>query len=182
MIHFVLTTARRTPERRPSLLFDEQGRSQLLGYAAFSTVSKWPATDAHRLFHAHAHDALVLGRRDDTLQMGLWTTAGAETIRLPFAITARSTCRKKALAQPLTVTPDPLLEAPADGLRDLPVLPRSPDAIRPPFRFRLFWPLEAMGTAPERRGAAPTPHSRSRMDAGGSCRSNWWRPSTRVPF
>lgn len=152
MIYFVLDYRTKNSGEAAFSLFDEQGRPQP-GYAAFSTVSKWFAGSTpigHFTLTPATH--LVLGYRDDMLQIGLWTTEGTESIRLPFAITRAVDLLGKPVApvQPLTVTPDPLfLEAPVDGLRDLPVLPKiagcDPSAVSD---SDPFWPLEAMGTAP----------------------------------
>ncbi|NLB69629.1 MAG: hypothetical protein GX804_08105 [Lentisphaerae bacterium] len=152
MIYFVLDYRTKNTGEAAFSLIDEEGRPQP-GYVTFTTVSKWFAASTpigHYKLSPTVH--LVIGHRDNKLQMGLWSTEGTENICLPFKLTqvidmmGRSVSVEKELA----ITPDPIfLEAIADGLTGLHELDKiegsDPGKISDP---DAFWPVKAMESSP----------------------------------
>ncbi len=152
LIYFTLDYRTRNPGEAAFSLIDPEGRPEP-GYVAFATVSKWFAAAeplGHILLTPTAH--MVIGRRGETLQLAVWSTAGPETIRLPFAVTRGVSLfgEPVAITEALTAGPEPVfLEASAAGFAGLTVLPEitgtHPADVG---ATALFWPAAGMISAP----------------------------------
>lgn len=144
LTYFVLRYDTKNTGEAAFSLLDQENRPEP-GYVAFSGVSRWFAASmpiGHYQLTPTTH--MVIGHREEKLQLAVWDTAGSAQIQLPFAITQIV----DMFGKPMDVTPtisvsqDPIyLEAIEDGMTTLPTLPLATCTDMSEIKQEIAWPL-----------------------------------------